>query len=241
MPIPFFAHQVAVLPAKLAKPRWFDGVALVVSSIVPDLAYALLPEVRVVSHSIEGLFTWCVPMSMSLTLLVRYGLCRALVRAGVQKLVPVAEKPFDLLKLAVSAALGAFSHVVWDGIVHPDLTYRAKLSLTTSMPAWTYTLSNALGVPLGVYLFWRWWRSLPAPPPSAERPADLALRSRLFSATVLGAILGVLEYRAQWEADRTYFDFNGGVMRAAAIVLTCVLFVSLSSAFAADRDTERLS
>lgn len=241
MPIPFFAHQAAVLPLKLARPRWFDGVALVISSIVPDLAYALLPEVRVVSHNAVGLFTWCVPMGVSLTLLVRYGLAAALARSGLEKLRAVCMKPLEPFKLLASTLVGAGSHILWDGIVHPDPTYRARWSLTTHMPAWPHTLSNVLGVPLGAYLLFRWWRSLriegaPPPAPHAKR-----LRARLLVATIVGFFVAAFEYQAQLNAERTFFDVNGTVMRAAAIVGTCVLLASLSSAFAADGDSERLS
>ena len=238
MPIPFFAHQAAVLPLRLARPRWFDGVALVVASIVPDLAYALLPEVRVVSHSLVGLFTWCIPMGVSVTLLVRYGLLAGLARAGLGKLRARSVKPLEPLKLTVSVVIGAASHILWDGVVHPDPTYRERWSLATSMPTWPHTLSNLVGVPLGAFLLWRAWRSLPPPAPPLVR--DSRLQSRLTIATFVGVLVSVFEYRAQQNAERTSLDFNSAVMRAVAIVGTCVLLVTLSSAFAADRDTERL-
>ena len=36
MPATFPSHAAAVLPLKLWRPRWFDGVALVVGSMAPD-------------------------------------------------------------------------------------------------------------------------------------------------------------------------------------------------------------
>lgn len=240
MPIPFFAHQVAVLPLKRVWPRGFDGVALVVSSVVPDLAYALLPEVRVVSHSLRGLFTWCIPMGVSLTLLVRYGLLCGLARAGLRKVYALARKPLEPLKLLLSTTVGAASHILWDGIVHPDPTYRERWSLTSHAPPWLYTVSNVVGVPLGMYLFVSWWRAC-AVAPDVPSSTDEGLRRRLGFAAVVGIAAAFFEYRAQQNAERTFFDVNGAVMRAASIVGTCVLLVCLSSAFAADGDTERLS
>lgn len=238
MPIPFFAHQVAVLPLKLVRPRWFDGVGLVVSSIVPDLAYALIPDVRVVSHSALGLVTWCIPMGVSITLLVRYGLCETLARAGLAKLRPLPRKNLEPLKLFGSVLLGAASHILWDGIVHPDPTYRERWSLFTSLPTWPHTISNFLGIPLGIYLFVRWWRSLPV---AIMTTPDLELRARLGRATVASALLAAWSYRTLQNTEGTFFDFNSAVMRAAAIVGTCLLLVSLPSAFGADGDAERLS
>jgi hypothetical protein len=40
MPLTLPTHPMAVVPLKLWRPSWFDGVALVVGSISPDLAYA---------------------------------------------------------------------------------------------------------------------------------------------------------------------------------------------------------
>jgi hypothetical protein len=39
VPATFPSHAGVVLPLKLWRPRWFDGVALVVGSALPDLVY----------------------------------------------------------------------------------------------------------------------------------------------------------------------------------------------------------
>src|SRR4051812_19906912 len=41
VPLTILAHQAAVLPLKLARPRWFDGTALVIGSMAPDLVFVL--------------------------------------------------------------------------------------------------------------------------------------------------------------------------------------------------------
>ncbi|WP_367319789.1 DUF4184 family protein [Streptomyces sp. HUAS ZL42] len=41
MPLTFPSHAAAVMPLKIRRPHWFDGVALVVGSTVPDLPYAV--------------------------------------------------------------------------------------------------------------------------------------------------------------------------------------------------------
>ncbi|MEV0457031.1 DUF4184 family protein [Catellatospora methionotrophica] len=40
MPLTLPTHPVAVVPLKLWRPRWFDGVALTIGAIAPDLAFA---------------------------------------------------------------------------------------------------------------------------------------------------------------------------------------------------------
>jgi len=39
MPFTFLSHQAPVLPLKIAAPRWFDGTALVLGSMAPDLFF----------------------------------------------------------------------------------------------------------------------------------------------------------------------------------------------------------
>ncbi|MDP4013047.1 MAG: DUF4184 family protein [Candidatus Nanopelagicales bacterium] len=39
MPLTFGSHQAVVLPLKMLKPRWFDGTALVIGSMAPDLFF----------------------------------------------------------------------------------------------------------------------------------------------------------------------------------------------------------
>jgi len=43
VPLTFPSHAAAIAPLKLWRPRWFDGVALVVGSAAPDFGYALQP------------------------------------------------------------------------------------------------------------------------------------------------------------------------------------------------------
>ncbi len=68
MPLTFPSHPVAVIPLKLWRPTWFDGVALVLGSMAPDIAYALdgsgLP-VWPFSHEPAGLLGWCLPVALA--------------------------------------------------------------------------------------------------------------------------------------------------------------------------------
>ncbi|MET8836371.1 DUF4184 family protein [Micromonospora sp. NPDC004540] len=124
MPLTFPSHAALPLPLKLWRPRWFDGVALVIGSAAPDLAYALdgsgLP-VFPLSHQPAGLVLFCLPVTL---------LCAALVRRAAPAVaVHLPSRPAALAlrdygvlgvsrpRLAVSAlsaVLAAATHQAWD-------------------------------------------------------------------------------------------------------------------------------
>lgn len=74
VPATFPSHQGLVLPLKLWRPRWFDGVALAVGAGSPDAAYLLdgsgLP-VWPFSHEPVGLLGWCLPVTVVICWLLR--------------------------------------------------------------------------------------------------------------------------------------------------------------------------
>src|SRR5215475_10982023 len=82
MPATFPAHPAAVLPLKLRWPHRFDGVALVIGSMAPDLAYPLdgtwferpsraLPPTYQIAHSWWGLLAWCLPVTLACAFVAR--------------------------------------------------------------------------------------------------------------------------------------------------------------------------
>lgn len=137
MPVTVPAHQVAVLPLKLAWPRRFDGVTLVIGSAAPDLAYAFLPWAPFgASHGVGALAWWSVPVGVVLAVVVR-----RLVLPGAVYL-----PAFGFLHLrdyaacararhrwwitGSSALLGAVTHVGWDYFTHAG----GLLALATASP-----------------------------------------------------------------------------------------------------------
>ena len=123
MPATFPSHQGLVLPLKLWRPRWFDGVALVVGAASPDVAYAFdgsgLP-VWPLSHQPVGVFLWCLPVTVLLAALVR--LAAPVVAAHLPRGGPFALDDYGALHRSRhrwwvtvgSAVLGAASHLVLD-------------------------------------------------------------------------------------------------------------------------------
>jgi uncharacterized protein DUF4184 len=172
VPLTFPSHPAAAIPLKLWRPRWFDGVALVVGSTAPDLAYVLdgsgLP-VWPFSHQVAGLVGWCLPLTLVLTWLIRRAapaLAVHLPEAG-----PLALRDYGALGAVrhrwpvtvVSALLGAASHLLLD-------------QLELHVP-WTEYVMHVLGavafavlsVRIGRGRLIRRWHGAPPTPP--RRPA----------------------------------------------------------------------
>ncbi|HZM83581.1 MAG TPA: DUF4184 family protein [Candidatus Limnocylindrales bacterium] len=156
MPATFPAHAAAVLPLKFWRPAWFDGVALVVGSMAPDLAYALdgsrlerpsraMPPLWEVAHSLPWFLAWALPSTVVLCPLIRLSV-PVLATHLPFAFHPRASLPgftFRLLAAlrgyaffgrsprwyitAFSAAIGALSHVLWDRIALGPLDLASSL------------------------------------------------------------------------------------------------------------------
>jgi len=135
VPFTFFAHQVPVLPLKMAAPDRWDGTALVVGSIMPDLWYVTSGwlygpagiELWIDGHQLNSLIPFCI-----LPGLVMVGLIRRVVAPVVSAALPkggfLRLRDYRLLAFAhhrwwvtvYSLAIGWFSHVFLDAFTHND-------------------------------------------------------------------------------------------------------------------------
>lgn len=127
MPLTLPAHAAAVLPLLRVKRPWVKPCALVVGTCAPDLAYALHFH-RTDSHTLTGLFLFCVPVGL-LTLAWLEGLVLPVLRRTVPEVGGVEWARFlrtDGLPRTVRAwacaalciLLGAVTHLLWDGFTH---------------------------------------------------------------------------------------------------------------------------
>jgi hypothetical protein len=144
MPATFPSHAAAVLPLKLWRPRRFDGVALVIGSTSPDLLYPLAGLVSWrETHTIDGLFWFCVPVTVLLAWVVR----RAAPVAAAH--LPVRPRALALRDYGVlggvrhpvwvtltSALIGAASHVGWDGFTHPADGHGWAMAYLPALEPW---------------------------------------------------------------------------------------------------------
>lgn len=202
--MPFtLAHPAAVVPFHRRLGRSVPLSSLVVGSIAPDLAYFLPLGIRgSYSHSIPGLFLFCLPVGV-----VAWVIYLIILRPFFLVLLPrpVSERlgPSALAKLslptgcaaAAAVLLGATTHLVWDSFTHGSgFVVEASPALRTPLhlfggysPRLFTVLQHAStlgGLTILAVLGLRWFRS--TRPKNAPRPSPLSLWPRL---VVLCALL----------------------------------------------------
>jgi hypothetical protein len=220
MPWMIPSHQAPVLPLKRWRPAWFSGLALVLGTVAPDLAFVLTldRDGSPLSHSVPGLFLVAVPL-----VIVLHALATALVLPWLLPHLPggaplhlhalarsrPATDARSLLRVALSGLVGAATHVFLDGFTHGNhsgwaLALIPALALPVPQPWGTQPLHDALQVwltlVLGVLALAEWdrtARALPPPGPGAQaawevRPAPLAACRRVVGMILGAALAGAL-------------------------------------------------
>lgn len=126
MPATFPSHAAVVLPLKIWWPRWFDGVALVVGSAVPDAGYAVVGVLPLwETHTVAGLVWWCLPVGLLACFVIRRA--APIVAAHLPNVGGFALRDYGVLGVVrpawwttVSSLLvGAVTHLIWDSFTHP--------------------------------------------------------------------------------------------------------------------------
>jgi Domain of unknown function (DUF4184) len=210
------AHAAAAWPLHKWLPR-LPLSALVIGAMSPDYEYFLqLAPITRVAHTASGLLFFCVPISLIVWFVFRRVVRPALVQLlppGLARALGSAAASWPLALVAV--ALGAVSHVAWDGFTHQsDWAVRAWPVLRTSpWPAllplpWFKLLqysSSIFGMLALAIWIGAWVRSQPA----AVRewaPGQRARAIRVIAIVlVVSAICGVgdslMTPRHAWPAD----------------------------------------
>jgi len=211
--VPFtFAHPAAAIP--LLRPLGRFGVlsALVIGSLTPDFSYFLpFPIRRAQSHSLGGLFWFCMPAG-----LVAYVAFHRLLARPVVDLLPAplrmrllpvldARPHAPWRAVLVSLFIGATTHIAWDAFTHTGApivrvsrALRFHLVTISDYPVSVYTvlqhLSTALGFALIFLWLGRWFRS--------AQPAGDAARggvSPLWRTAAIVAVVAIVA--ALWMAS----------------------------------------
>ena len=220
--MPFtISHVAAVLPFRRPLARWRVLSAIIVGSMVPDFGF-LLPSQpdRFETHSIFGLYTFCLPVGIA-----SWWLFQRLIRPAVVELLPDgayararAAPPLDLafvapwLLAAAAVFAGAVTHLVWDGFTHEGAR-GVRMIPALDDPVADIAGHHLLGfkfLQLGsslvglIIVVWFAWRDLRAPTllPTPPRLLATARRRRWLSGyacVTLGAsgLFFVLQHR--WE------------------------------------------
>jgi hypothetical protein len=122
------SHVAAVLPLH----RWLSRLGLftaaVIGSMTPDFGIILFHDfTRTRTHSLGGLWRFCLPIGLAVFVITRYLIKPAFVEvvsdgpyARVEA-ASAANRPLRLLDwctVALVIVLGAVTHLIWDGFTH---------------------------------------------------------------------------------------------------------------------------
>jgi hypothetical protein len=240
MPATFPSHAAAVLPLKLWRPTWFDGVALVIGSTAPDLGYPLAGVVPLPpTHWPPSLLYWSLPVTLLLCWLVRRwapGIAVHLPRRWFAlpdygALGRVRRRWYVTVS---SALIGAGSHLLWDGFTHnPEIGGWAVRHLpvlsTEAYPGWPWWyvlqhLSTLVGGLVAIALFGyvgrhrliRQWHGAPPPVPARPAPFWAAVAAAL-AAYVLTWPLLPYPYAPHVQVVRLYWALSIGLLAGAVL------------------------
>jgi hypothetical protein len=128
MPLTLPTHPTVVVALKLWRPRWFDGVALMIGAVAPDIAFAADGYgVTIHSHAWHAPLWWALPLALVGTGLVRWA--APTIAAHLPAAGPLALRDYGVLGktrhrwqvTTVSALVGAVSHICWDAFTHPTV------------------------------------------------------------------------------------------------------------------------
>jgi hypothetical protein len=229
MPLTWFAHQVPVFGMKLARPRWFDGVALVFGSMAPDLAYAFTGSFGVDAHKAPAAFTIAAPLAVVMALLFRHLIAGQIPRCfpdlgpfGVRSYGVLATRRPAVLVTLSSAVFGTGSHVVMDWFTHsgrPGVRWLGYDDLEVTVFGYSESLASTLQNVGHTFGSFHWpspppgqvvWRR-PSPPDQGASSVELAVsdvglhvpwRHRRIRIGMVGRRRGALRTARGWHLCR---------------------------------------
>lgn len=121
--MPFtFAHPAIILPFYKSKTFSRFFTLLVIGSMSPDFEYFLrLQTYSKYSHTIPGIFYFCIPASLVIFFLYEKVIKPELTRYFLQKevtTISIIRSNTDILLGITAIVIGAFSHILWDSFTH---------------------------------------------------------------------------------------------------------------------------
>ena len=172
MPLTFPSHQGLILPAWRRWPHYFNGIALCVGAAMPDIVdgFAGIFRGRLgqwYGHSLIGLFLFCLPGGLILTMLTKaLGECISQTATSNRvntKVISRIGYYIELLNnfpnlrffknryylfLCFSIVLGGFSHLIFDFISHGNFVwlYPWYENIRIS-PIWWYAEWGSVSLP----------------------------------------------------------------------------------------------
>jgi hypothetical protein len=125
LPFTYVSHQAPAVGLKMLRPRWFDGTALVIGSMTPDLAYAMTgSRLELNAHTWQGIAIFCLPVTLVICWVVRARVAEAAFAQlpdtplRLHDYRVLARRRPPLLTTVMSAIVGAATHALWDTLTH---------------------------------------------------------------------------------------------------------------------------
>ena len=230
--MPFtISHAAAVLPLRKLTRSYFPLAALMIGSMSPDFAYFLPGEpLRLLTHSIPGIFWFCWPVSMAVWLVFTHVLEQPtfalLPDSWYARFTPSSREVTSRTLALASAAVivGAATHVLWDSFTHRGTRIVDVLPGLHSVAfyyhgwriRWFMVLQHLSTVAgMAILLVWAWRLPRTNNAPRALPPESHATRIRAV-AFVIAASLAFAIARYALNADlwlgRRLFHFAIGGM-----------------------------
>ncbi|MHA1731301.1 MAG: DUF4184 family protein [Promethearchaeota archaeon] len=178
MPSALLSHQAPVLPLKMAFPKKFDGTALLLGSMMPDLELlfgAIAGAAHLnwdfhYGHSLVGLVAWTLPWTLLFTVLFSRwvgpwwarvvkssGRVGALGRYfGVDELYHLSGKQFNarwLFVASYSAVVGGLTHLLLDFPSHGYCFMLYPWYVWRAPESWFYEIADFGTLSLGPFSY----------------------------------------------------------------------------------------
>lgn len=134
------AHASLVLPLLRIRPQFVSATALVIGSMAPDFEYFIKMSVNgQYSHTLLAILYFNIPITILLAFLFHRVIKRNLItnlpvflQYRFQELLVFDFKQYfksHYWVVIVSAAIGSFTHIVWDAFTHNDGFFAQRISV----------------------------------------------------------------------------------------------------------------
>src|ERR1700686_3075010 len=232
------SHIAAVLPAHRPLTRAQVFTAAVIGSMVPDFGL-LVPGfmARWQTHSLPGLFTFCLPVGLAaywLTLLLIGPAMSEVLPDGAYLRLRAAHPAASItqlsawLRAAAALLLGAITHLIWDAFTHENARGVRMFPLLTDfgpemaghplhLYRWLQYGSSIVGLALVAIALVLWLRHAPAPAEAPRRRIGLHERVVWLGAYVLPSLL-IMAWGFTRPGGRGSSPFTNGEVLGAILI-----------------------
>jgi hypothetical protein len=184
---------------------------MMIGAMAPDFPYfILLSHTIIYGHSLQGVFTFCLPAGLSLLWLYHRVFKLPLLAVAPDHLARrVSEQDIQFsfwpasrfAWLAVSVVIGSFTHIFWDDFTHErglfvTMAPELRLYFGLHMPLFAVLQlgSTVVGAGFLAWAYWRWLRRADPNQNPIVSQLSVGARTVLFTACVAGILVCAIPY-----------------------------------------------